>query len=146
MRVAIVEHALDTASLMREVASPSLGASVVFVGTVRDVNDARPVMALDYRAYVPMAERELTLIVNEAEARWHPARIVCEHRIGSLALGEAAVAIVAAHPHRADAFDACRYVIEELKKRVPIWKREHYAAGELSWVGTDLAANSAVLR
>lgn len=134
MRVAIVERVIDAAALLNQVASDTNGAAVLFVGTVRDVNGGRPVTALDYRAYSSMAETELSAIAMEAEARWTPATIVCEHRVGSLALGDVSVAIVAAHPHRGAAFDACRYVIEELKKRVPIWKREHYADGELSWV------------
>ncbi|HKS05304.1 MAG TPA: molybdenum cofactor biosynthesis protein MoaE [Gemmatimonadaceae bacterium] len=134
MRVEIVERAIDATALLNEVAAITNGASVLFVGTVRDVNGGRPVTALDYRAYSSMAEAELSAIALEAEARWTPGTIVCEHRVGSLALGDVSVAIVAAHPHRGAAFDACRYVIEELKKRVPIWKREHYADGERSWV------------
>jgi molybdopterin synthase catalytic subunit len=134
MRAAIVEHPLNPAALMQELASTSHGAAVVFVGTVRDVNEDRDVTGLDYRAYVPMAEKEMAAILREAEARWVPVQLVCEHRVGELALGDASVVIVAAHPHRGEAFDACRYVIEELKKRVPIWKRERYVSGELAWV------------
>jgi molybdopterin synthase catalytic subunit len=134
MRTAIVDRPIDPAALLREVASPSNGAAVVFVGTVRELNEDRDVTALDYRAYVPMAERELAAIVHEAEAKWAPGVVICEHRLGQLALGDVSVAIVAAHPHRAQAFDACRYVIEQLKQRVPIWKREHYADGERAWV------------
>lgn len=134
MRAAIVERVLDPAALLREVSSVSNGAAVVFVGSVRDVNDDRDVTALDYRAYVPMAELELAAIVREAETRWPAASVVCEHRIGALALGDAAVVVVAAHPHRDAAFEACRHVIEALKVRVPIWKREHYSSGERTWV------------
>lgn len=134
MRAAIVERALDAVALTAELASASHGAAVVFIGTVRDVNEDREVTGLDYRAYVPMAEKEMAAILREAEARWVPVQIVCEHRVGALALGDASVVIVAAHPHRGEAFDACRYVIEELKKRVPIWKRERYASGELAWI------------
>lgn len=137
MRVAIVERALDPPALLTEAASNATGASVLFVGTVRDINDGRGVTALDYKAYVPMAEKEMAAIALEAEARWSPARVVCEHRVGALTLGDASVAIAVAHPHRAAAFDACRYVIEELKQRVPVWKREHYADGDLAWVEND---------
>jgi molybdopterin synthase catalytic subunit len=115
----------------------------LFVGTVRDMNNGRPVTGLDYRAYATMAEAELSAIALEAEARWTPATVVCEHRVGTLGLGDVSVAIVAAHPHRGAAFDACRYVIEELKKRVPIWKREHYADGELEWVENRTQAHGA---
>jgi molybdopterin synthase catalytic subunit len=119
---------------MADVASSGAGATVVFVGTVREVSDGRPVLALDYKAYAPMAEKELAAIVSEAESRWRGARVACEHRVGALGIGDASVVIAAAHPHRGEAFDACRYVIEELKKRLPVWKREHYADGELGWV------------
>jgi molybdopterin synthase catalytic subunit len=134
MRTAMVERAIDPAALTAEVASASNGATVVFIGTVRDMNDGRDVTALDYKAYASMAERELSAIVIEAETRWSPSRIVCEHRVGALTLGDASVVIAASHPHRAEAFEACRYVIEELKKRLPVWKREHYADGDLAWV------------
>jgi molybdopterin synthase catalytic subunit len=134
MRTAIVERTLDPAALLAEVASHSCGASVVFVGTVRDMNDGRAVEALDYAAYAPMASREMDAIVGAAEARWPGARIVCEHRSGLLELGDASVVVAAAHPHRGEAFDACRFVIEELKARVPIWKRERYADGTREWV------------
>ena len=142
MRAELVERTIDPAALLREVASISDGAAVVFVGTVRETNNGRPVTALDYRAYAAMAEAELSAIALEAEARWTPAKIVCEHRTGALALGDVSVAIVAAHPHRTAAFDACRYVIEELKQRVPIWKREHYADGELEWVENRATSRS----
>jgi molybdopterin synthase catalytic subunit len=134
MRTAIVTRALDAGAMLTEVSSVSNGAVVVFVGTVRDVNDDRDVTGLDYDAYVPMAERELALIVRDAELQWPASTVVCEHRIGSLALGDASVVVAASHPHRGEAFDACRFVIEELKKRLPIWKREHYADGALAWV------------
>jgi molybdopterin synthase catalytic subunit len=101
---------------------------------VRDLNDGRAVEALDYRAYDAMAIRELTAIVQDAEARWPGTSVACEHRIGALALGDAAVVVAAAHPHRGPAFEACRFVIEELKQRVPIWKREHYTTGDAEWV------------
>src|SRR5690606_26526454 len=97
-------------------------------------NDGRTVNGLDYSAYGPMAERELAAIVADATQRWSGARIACEHRIGSLDLGDASVVIAVAHPHRGEAFDAARFVIEELKARLPIWKRERYADGTLAWV------------
>jgi molybdopterin synthase catalytic subunit len=119
---------------MAEVAAHSHGATVLFTGTVRDVNDGEAVRALDYTAYGAMAERELRTIVDEALDHWPAADVVVEHRIGALHLGDVSVAIAAAHPHRAEAFDAARYVIEELKKRLPVWKREHYANGRTEWV------------
>lgn len=141
MRTAIVEHQIDAAALTAEVASTANGATVVFIGTVRDMNDGRSVTALDYKAYTSMAERELSAIVVEAETHWPSSRIVCEHRVGTLTLGDASVTIAASHPHRGEAFEACRYVIEELKKRLPVWKREHYADGDLAWVENGAASS-----
>ena len=91
-------------------------------------------LRLDYSAYHEMAEAECARVVAEAEARW-PVRVALQHRIGTLEVGEAAVVVVAAGAHRDEAFAACRHVIEELKRRVPIWKREHFADGQVDWVG-----------
>ena len=134
MRSALVTRELDPAALLREVATTGCGATALFVGTVRDVHDGRAVAGMDYEAYAAMAERELAAIVAEAVSRFDTDQVVCEHRVGTLGLGDASVAIVVAHAQRAPAFDACRFVIEELKRRVPIWKREHYADGTREWV------------
>lgn len=135
MRAAIVSSPLDPAALLAEVRSDANGATVLFVGTVRDVNDGRPVTGIEYAAYEPMAERELRAIVDEAASRYGTSDIVVEHRLGALSLGEASVVIAVAHPHRAPAYEASRYIIEELKRRVPIWKREAYVDGTREWVG-----------
>lgn len=140
MRSAIVSRPLDTAALLREVGGDSLGATALFVGTVRDLHEGRVVTGMDYEAYAAMAERELGTIVSEAVAQFGTEQIVCEHRTGALAVGDASVAIAVAHAHRAPAFDACRFVIEELKRRVPIWKREHYADGTREWVDPTASA------
>jgi molybdopterin synthase catalytic subunit len=134
-RTAIVESVIDTAALVAEVANIGAGATLLFVGTVRDVNDGRGVSGMEYSAYRGMAERELAEIVREAAARFGTSDIVAEHRIGTLDLGEASVAIAVAHPHRGPAYDASRYIIEQLKARVPIWKLEHYVDGTREWVG-----------
>lgn len=134
MRVAIVERPLDPAALLREVESHASGASVLFVGTVREVNEGRAVTGIDYSAYGGMALRELGAIAAEAVQRFATPHVVVEHRLGALGLGEASVAIAVSHPRRAPAMDAARFVIEELKRRVPIWKREHYADGTREWV------------
>ena len=110
------------------------GAISLFVGTVRDTSDGRGVSAIDYSAYTSMAEAELEQIVAEAADRFGVTSLIVEHRIGVLSLGETSVAIAAAHPHRAPALDCTRYVIEEIKKRVPIWKKEHYTDGTREWV------------
>jgi len=135
MRSAIVEHPLDPTALLAEVASTVSGASTLFVGTVRRVNDGRDVVGIDYSAYNAMAARELADIVAEAVAQFGTEQIAVEHRIGSLTLGEASIVIAVSHARRAAAMDAQRYLIEEIKKRVPIWKREHYVDGAREWVG-----------
>ena len=133
-RAEIVMHAIDAAALIAEVASDGNGATALFLGTVRDVNDGRAVTGMEYTAYGVMAARELAKIANEAAERFCGATVVVEHRVGALQLGEVSVAVAAAHPHRGSALDAARFVIEELKRRVPIWKREHYADGTREWV------------
>jgi molybdopterin synthase catalytic subunit len=133
-RTAIVTRAIDAPALIAEVASDANGATSLFLGTVRDVNDGRAVTGMEYTAYDAMASRELERIVSEAAEKFGGVTIVVEHRVGTLALGDVSVAIAASHPHRRDALDATRFVIEELKRRVPIWKREHYTDGTRDWV------------
>lgn len=134
MRSAIVDAPIDLSALLNDVAGHHNGATVLFIGTVRDVNDDRAVTGMEYSAYRAMAERELATIVREACDEFATTDIVVAHRIGTLSLGEASVAIAVAHPHRAAAYDASRYVIEQLKRRVPIWKLEHYVDGTREWV------------
>lgn len=134
MRVHVGPDPLDVAEAAQAVASHRNGATVVFVGTVREVNEGRAVTGIDYRAYEAMAVRELEAIVAEAAARYDTGDLVVRHRVGTLGLGDASVVVAAAHPRRAGAFDAARWVLEELKRRVPIWKREHYADGAREWV------------
>ena len=134
MRTSIVDHPLDPAALLAEVASTASGASTLFVGTVRSTNQGKSVTGIDYSAYGPMAESELAAIAGEAQARFGTSRIAVEHRVGTLALGEASIVIAVSHERRAAAMDAQRYLIEEIKKRVPVWKREHYADGSREWV------------
>src|SRR5688572_7738793 len=134
MRTAVLERALDPAAVLAEVASTANGATVLFVGTVREVNDDRQVTGIDYAAYSAMAETELEAIAKEVGALHETRDIVVEHRIGTLGLGDASIAIAVAHPRRAAAFEAARMIIEEVKRRVPIWKREHYADGTREWI------------
>jgi molybdopterin synthase catalytic subunit len=134
MRSALVRRPIDPAALLVEAHRSGNGASVLFVGTVRDVNDGRPVTGMEYTAYEAMAQRELDRIAREAVDRFITDDIVVEHRLGSLDVGDVSVAVVAAHPHRARAFDAARYIVEELKRRVPVWKLEYYVDGTRQWV------------
>jgi molybdopterin synthase catalytic subunit len=127
-------EAIDPAALLRAVAAPAHGAVLLFLGVVRDVNDGRQVTGIEYSAYEAMAARELAAIAAEAIARFGAVDVAVEHRLGDLALEEASVGIAVAHAHRGEAYDASRWIIEELKRRVPIWKREHYADGTREWV------------
>lgn len=138
MRTALVDRPIDAAALTAEVARTANGATVLFVGTVRDMNAGRAVTGMEYAAYRSMAERELGDIAGEAAARFGTMDIVVEHRLGQLALGDASVAVAVAHPHRAPAFDAARYIVEQLKQRVPIWKLELYVDGTREWVDAGL--------
>lgn len=132
--VALVTRAIDPAALIASIASVEHGAISLFAGTVRETNEGRAVTAIDYSAYTAMAQSELEQIVGEAEDRFGVSALIIEHRIGLLSLGEVSVAIAAAHAHRVPALDCTRYVIEEIKKRVPIWKMEHYVDGTREWV------------
>jgi len=124
---------VDLSALLAAVSAPERGGVATFLGLVRNHQDGRAVVRLAYSAYESMAEAEAARIVAEGESRW-PVRIALSHRLGDLTIGDVAVAVVAASAHRAPAFEACRYVIEELKRRVPIWKQEFYADGSVTWV------------
>lgn len=131
---AVVTAPIDVAALMATAQAPGVGALSVFIGTVRDLNDGRSVTGMEYEAYESMAEAELAAVAREVCDRTPGLRVALEHRIGTLTIGEASVVIVAAHAHRAQACDGARAIIESLKQRVPIWKREHYVDGERAWV------------
>ena len=135
--IAIVDEPIDVAGLFARVADHRAGAVTSFVGTVRCTSGAvdrdGAVELLEYEAYEPMAIAECARILDEVQARFKICKVAVEHRIGRLSLGEIAVAIVVATPHRATAFEACRFIIEELKQRVPIWKKEVFADGA-AWV------------
>ena len=131
---AIVTEPIDVGRLIAITQAASVGALSVFIGTVRDLNDGRPVSGMDYEAYEGMAASELAAVAREVCELTPGLRVAIEHRIGYLAIGEASVVIVASHAHRAPALDGARAIIESLKQRVPIWKREHYVDGERAWV------------
>jgi molybdopterin synthase catalytic subunit len=134
IRAALVRTAIDIERLISEVSDPTNGAAALFLGNVRSRNDGRDVLMIEYSAYEPMAEKEIDAILHEAARQFGVEHIVAEHRLGELKIGETSVAIAVGHPHRAPALDALRFVIEQLKQRVPIWKLEHYADGERAWV------------
>lgn len=130
----ITDRPIDAVALLAEAATTRDGAALLFVGVVRDHNDGREVGHLEYSAFREMGERVLRQIAREAADQWETGNIAVAHRIGRLDLGEASVAIAVASPHRDAAYQASRYIIEELKRRVPIWKKEGYLAGESEWL------------
>ena len=131
--ISITRERLDRDALVAAVSHPGAGGIVVFEGVVRDNARGKQVRYLEYDVYPEMAEQQIREIVAEAERRWGVERVAVAHRIGRLEIGEASVIIVVASPHRAEAFDACRYIIDTLKTTVPIWKKEVATNGE-EWV------------
>jgi MoaE-MoaD fusion protein len=132
--VRIVRSPIDIAALEAAVADPGAGAIATFVGTTRNENSGRQVLRLEYEAYEPMALSEMRKLAAEAADRWKITRAAVTHRIGVVEIGEASVAIAVSAPHRAEAFSACRFLIDRIKEIVPIWKKEHFEGGEI-WVG-----------
>ena len=132
----VTRKAIDLQELLDFVTDPAAGAIVTFTGTTRDNNEGRRVIALDYEAYPEMAEKELARLGEEAKKRWSIQRMAIVHRIGPVQITEPSVIIAVSAAHRADAFEACRFAIEEIKKSVPIWKKEVFEGGEV-WIGTQ---------
>lgn len=131
------ELPIDSATLARELTHDGAGACAIFEGWVRDHNLGRAVRRLDYQAYGPLAQSEGERILAEASARFAIVDARCVHRVGALAIGDLAVWVGVSAAHRGAAFDACRHIIDEVKRRVPIWKNEHYADGESGWLHPD---------
>jgi molybdopterin synthase catalytic subunit len=124
--------ALD--ALLAEVASPACGGTCVFLGTVRNGPEDPGVAAIEYSAYEEMVDAEFARLLADTRARWPGVRVAVRHRLGTVPVGEASIAVAAAAPHRAEAFAACRHVIEEVKRRIPVWKKELRADGSAVWV------------
>ena len=139
MHTAVTRDPIDAAALLARVGGPEDGAAILFLGVVRDHADGRSVSGMRYDAYVEMAEPVLAEIAREAAEIVGSDRVAVVHRIGELEIGEASVAIAVSSPHRDESYRASRHVIEEIKKRLPVWKHEHYLDGSAAWVaGTDL--------
>lgn len=130
----ITREPIDAQAVLGSVGADADGAVLLFLGTVREQNEGRPVRGMRYDAYADMAEGVLRQIVEEAADVAGSDRIHVVHRIGELGIGEVSVAIAVSTPHRAQAFDASRYVIEQIKLRLPVWKHEHYVTGEARWL------------
>lgn len=131
--IEIVHDRIDVHAVITSVEDPAAGGLDVFVGTTRNQSNGRTVLALEYEAYSPMALKMMHRIADEARTKFGISKISIVHRVGRLEIGEASVVIAASSAHRAEAFEACRYAIDMLKKTVPIWKKEFFADGEI-WV------------
>jgi molybdopterin synthase catalytic subunit len=136
MPFTLTEKTIDGAALTKSLQGESVGACVVFEGRVRDESGGRKVKALEYEAYDSLVEKEGEKILGEAGAKFAILRALCVHRTGKLGLGEIAVWIGVAAGHREAAFAACRYIIDETKARVPLWKKEHYVDGATEWINS----------
>jgi molybdopterin synthase catalytic subunit len=132
----VTDKPIDLDELVRYVTDPEAGAIVPFIGTTRNNNEGRKVIALDYEAYPEMAEKELARIGADAAKKWPICKMAIVHRLGAVQIGEASVVIVVSSAHRDAAFAASRFAIEEIKKTVPIWKKEVFEGGEV-WIGTQ---------
>jgi molybdopterin synthase catalytic subunit len=132
----LLQTPLDVAQAVQFVSAPHAGAINLFLGTTRNENaiDGRELLALDYHAYESMARRQLNNLAISARLKWPVARLVILHRLGRVSVGEPSVLIAVSTPHRAEAFTACRWIIDELKKDVTIWKQEIWTDGEQTWV------------
>ena len=131
----VVEHPLSPDAIAVAVDDPGAGGVVIFSGVVRNETGGRPVKFLEYEAHAPMAEGKMREIGESVHARWQGVkRVAILHRVGRLEIGEASVLIAVSAAHRGEAFEACRYAIDTLKRTVPVWKKEHFEDGEV-WVG-----------
>jgi molybdopterin synthase catalytic subunit len=132
--IQLTNHPIDTAALLESARHREAGAVVLFLGTTRELTNGRQTVALDYEAYHEMAERQLAELEAEARRRWPVIECSMVHRLGRVPPTEPSVAIIVATPHRADAFAAGQWLIDSLKRDVPIWKREQWADGSTEWV------------
>ena len=132
--LAVRDVPIDANEAIRAVSHPGAGGIATFLGVVRETNEGRRVLRLEYEAYASMAEKELARIASEIVAEADGVRVAALHRVGMLEIGDVAVVCAASAPHREEAFVAARKLIDRIKARVPIWKREHYADGDTQWV------------
>ena len=132
----ITERPIDLGRVVAAVGDPEAGAVATFLGTTRRSNAGRSVTKLEYEAHVSMARREMRRLASRARRRWPIRKVAMVHRVGVVPLGEVSVAIAVSAPHRAEAFEACHWLIDRLKEVVPIWKKEHYRGGTV-WIGAQ---------
>jgi molybdopterin synthase catalytic subunit len=140
MKFMVSHEPIDAVAARQSVADHSCGALAVFEGWIRDHNEGQAVERLEYEVYRPLAEKEGARIIDEARDRFGISNAMCIHREGLLELGDIAVIVCVSSPHRGEAFDACRYIIDQVKSRLPIWKKEHYVSGVSEWVNCENCA------
>ena len=138
--IRMTANPIDPDVLRRELFDPAAGAYCAFEGWVRNENDGQTVLRLEYEGYEPVAVTEGEKILAEASKKFPHLQAHCVHRTGMLEIGDCAVWVGVASPYRDEAFHACRYIIDELKQRLPIWKKEHYADGNSGWVNCERCA------
>jgi molybdopterin synthase catalytic subunit len=134
--IKLVNGVIDVGEVLASVSDPAAGGIDIFVGTTRNQSNGKEVLSLEYQAYEPMALKMMNGIAEEMSRRWETVRVAIVHRIGAVPIGEASVVIAAAAVHRKEAFEACRFAIDALKRNVPIWKKEIFADGGI-WIGTQ---------
>jgi len=139
--IEVTDAPIDTAALQNSLANPAAGGYCAFEGWVRNENEGQEVERLEYEAYEPLCIIEGERVIAEARAKFQFLEARCVHRVGLLELGECAVWIGVAAKHRDEAFRACRYIIDEIKVRLPIWKKEHYVNGDSGWVNCERCAS-----
>lgn len=140
MRAGLASEPIDILGLLEELADVANGATAIFLGHVRSSNEGREVTGIEYSAYDEMALREMQAILDEAGERYGVPNATTKHRVGVLGVGDVSIAVVVAAPHRAPAMDALRFIVDETKRRAPIWKLEHYVDGSRQWVNAGTGA------
>ena len=134
--IAVIDRPIDIPEILASVKDSSAGAVDLFIGTTRDVSRGKRVKYLEYEAYGPMAQQQMEQMAGEVLQKWKVSRISIVHRVGRVAIGEASVVIAVSSAHRREAFEACRYLIDTLKRDIPIWKKEYFEDGAV-WVGLE---------
>lgn len=140
----MTQEAIDPAALQRSLVNPAAGGYCAFEGWVRNENDGHVVERLEYEAYEPLCISEGLKVLADAKEKFPYIEARCVHRVGLLEIGECAVWIGVASAHRDEAFKACRYIIDEIKVRLPVWKKEHYANGDSGWVNCERCARHGI--
>ena len=140
--IQLTAQTIDASALLQQVNSPLAGAVVLFLGTVRELTQGRRTASLDYECYPEMAEKKLAELEAEARRRWPIVECAIVHRLGHMELAEASVAVAVSTPHRQDAFEAGKWLIDTLKEAVPIWKQENWADGGTEWVHPGMPAGA----